>query len=81
MSFKITIINNENGDVLVNEENAVEIIGEVKNKEETACLGFTSCNGIQLLEVVEGNDKAKREILNNSPHIKLMYDLKAMMDK
>lgn len=75
MSFKITIINNEDGEVLVNEENAVAIIGAVTTEEHTACLGYTSCNAMELANAVRGADNAKDSILKKSPMVKLLCEL------
>lgn len=68
MSFKITIINNEDGEVLVNEENAVAIIGAVTTKKHTASLGYTSCDAMELANAVCGADKAKDSILKKKSY-------------
>ena len=48
MNFKITVTNNENGEVLVNEENAVAIIGAIESEQGTRGMGFISCDVISL---------------------------------
>lgn len=48
MSYKVTITNNETGAVLVNEENAVAIVGAIGNEQGTRSIGFTACDAISL---------------------------------
>lgn len=67
MSFKVTIINNENGEVLVNNENAVAIIGSIADEESVQCLGFTRCNGVQLAYAVSGAKKSIAECIADKP--------------
>lgn len=82
MSFKITIINNETGETILEREDAAAIIGAVTTEKETAVLGFTNCNGGELLCALKGNDKARDAILNANPIAKLLYDVaKAMPDE
>lgn len=54
MSFKVTITNNKNGEVIVNEENAVAIVGAVANKQNIAKIGLTDCNTLYLANVILG---------------------------
>lgn len=73
MSFKITITNNDDGEVIVNEENAVAIIGAVTTNEHTACLAYTKCNLIDLFNAIIGTDKAKESILADKPMLKVLF--------
>lgn len=81
MSYKITITNNKNGEVLVNEENAVAIVGAVTNKQETAKIGFTDCNTLCLANSILGAETVISEIKNEVPAVDLLLQLKAMDDK
>lgn len=81
MSYKITITNNKNGEVLVNEENAVAIVGAVTNKQETAKIGFTDCNTLCLANSILGAETVISEIKNEVPAVDLLLQLKAMEDK
>ena len=54
MSFKITITDNKNGEVILNEKNAVAIIGAVTTKEKTSGLGYTKCNAFEIIEAICG---------------------------
>ena len=73
MSFKITITNNDDGEVIVNEENAVAIIGAVTTNEHTTCLAYTKCNLIDLFNAIAGTDKAKESILADKPMLKVLF--------
>ncbi len=80
MSYKVTIINNENNEVLLDLSDARAIIGAVSEEEGTHCLGFTNCNGGILLSTLDGVDTAKDSILKNSPEVAKMYMLKGLLD-
>lgn len=81
MSYKVTITNNKNGKVMVNEENAVAIVGAVTNKQETAKIGFTDCNTLCLANSILGAETVISEIKNEVPAVDLLLQLKAMEDK
>lgn len=80
MSYKITIVDNDNGNVLLNEENANAIIGAITNGEHTACVAHTKCNANDLLNAVCGVDTAKDALLKDNPRVGAMYALKGLMD-
>lgn len=81
MSYKVTITNNENGEVIVNEENAVAIVGAVANKQNTAKIGFTDCNTLYLANAILGAETVISEIKNEVPIVDVLLQLKAMEDK
>lgn len=81
MSYKVTITNNETGEVLVNEENAVAIVGTVANKQDIAKIGFTDCNTLCLANAIFGAETVISEIKNVFPAVDLLLQLKAMDDK
>lgn len=74
MSYKITIINNDDNSVIVNEENAVAIIGAITNGENTACLAHTVCNGSDILNTLIGVERAKKTLFDEHPLLKLFYE-------
>lgn len=76
MSFKITIVNNENGEVMTSVENAKAIIGAITTDEHTQVVGVTNCTTNLLLNALNGVDNAKKEILKRNPLLKLYYTLK-----
>ena len=80
MSFKVTITNNETGAVLVNEENAVAIVGAIGNGQGNRSIGFTACDAISIGSAIsEAEDVISQ--LKTDPRVKLVLELKALMDK
>lgn len=75
MSFKVTIINNENGEVLVNEENAVAIIGSITNKDSARGVGFTDCNAIQLAHAVSTAKKSINKLIEDKPFVEFLSEI------
>ena len=81
MSYKVTITNNETGAILVNEENAVAIVGALANKQNIAKIGFTDCNTLHLANAILGAEAVISKIKNEAPAVDLLLQLKAMEDK
>ena len=81
MSYKVTITNNKNGEVLVNEENAVAIVGAVAIKQDIAKIGFTDCNTLYLANAILAAETVISEIKNEVPAVDLLLQLKAMEDE
>ena len=79
MSFKITITNNENGEVLFDDDNAVAIIGSVVNGEHRSVLGYTDCKVNDLMNAIMGVDEARDAVFDKNPMAKLLYGLKELM--
>ena len=80
MSFKVTITNNETGAVLVNEENAVAIVGAIGNGQGTHSIGFTACDAISIGDAILAAEDVISQ-LKPEPRVKLVLELKALMDK
>lgn len=76
MSFKITITNNENGEVITSVEDAKAIIGAITTDEHTQVCGLTDCNGNLILNALDGVETAKKTILKSNPILRLMFALK-----
>lgn len=81
MSFKIVITDNDNGNVLVNEENAVAILGSFTNKENTAQMGFCKCSSVKLACAVQGANEVIQMIKNENPEIELIAKLGELFKK
>lgn len=80
MSYKVTVTNNENGKVLIDEENAVAIVGAIGNEQGTRSIGFTACNAISLGDAISAAEDVISQ-LKTEPRVKLVLELKALMDK
>lgn len=81
MSFKITITNNENGEVLVNEENAVAIIGAFATENGTAQMGFCACNSFDICRTINAAKKSIRSVETADPKNSALSQLFDMLDE
>lgn len=81
MSFTITIKNNENGEVLVNEENAVAIIGAFSVENGTAQMGFCACNTFDICRTINAAKKSIRNVETADPKISAFSELFDMLDE
>lgn len=75
MSFKIQITNNENGEVLVNEENAVAIIGGYSTEKCSAEIAFVSCSTLPLCNAITSAKKTINRVQNTDKRISLALEL------
>lgn len=69
MSYKITITNNETGAVLVNDENAVAIIGAIGNEKGARSIVFTVCDAISLNNAILATENVISKIKRKFPEI------------
>lgn len=75
MSYKITIVDNKDGKVLLEEENAKAIIGSVVNDEHVACLAHIACTNNDILNALSGVESAKKALFDANPLLKLIHAL------
>ena len=82
MSYKITITNNETGKILVDNDNAVAIVGAISDEEEVGQMWFSGCNRFVLARVIqEAEDiisKIKRELPEVDASLRLMETMEKM---
>ena len=81
MSYKVTITNNKNGKVIVNEENAIAIVGAVVNTQDIVEIRLTDCNTFYLANAIIGAENVISEIKNQTPQVDVLLQLRAMEDK
>lgn len=81
MSYKIVITDNDNGKVLVNEENAVAILGSFTNEESPAQMGFCKCNSVKLACTVCGANEVIQTIKNENPRIGILLEMEELLGK
>lgn len=74
MSYKITIVNNENGETVANEENAIAIIGAISSKKSTQTLGLTECNSIKLAIALHRVKQIEEKLLEKYPAVKALLE-------
>ncbi len=75
MSYKVTIINNENGDVLIDTHNADAVLGSVCYEGGVAEMGFISCSALTALCGIKAMDAVKENLIENIPQLKLAEKL------
>ena len=81
MKFKITVTNNENGEVLFNEENAVAIIGAIKSEQGTHAMGFISCDVISLGRAILAAEDVISQTKRKFPEVDASLRLMRIMEK
>ena len=81
MSFKVQIINNENNEVLVDEEEAVAIVGAITNEQGTRSVGYTRCNLLSLMSAISGASKVIEEFQEENPMLGAMLAFAAQMEE
>lgn len=77
MSYKVTITNNKNGEVIVNEENAVAIVGAIGNEQGTRSIVFTDCDAISLGDAISAAEYVISQ-LKTDPGVKSVLELKGV---
>ena len=81
MSFKITITDNTDGKVLVNEENAIAIIGAIANGKNIRNIGFISCNAVNLEKTINEAEEVISKIKNEHPEVEVLSNLRGIFKK
>lgn len=79
-SFKITIINNEDGSVLVDYDNAEAIVGAISANDGTHSIGFTACNSLTLAQAIGGCQKVITEFIEEHPELNFIAQMIAQME-
>lgn len=80
-SFKITIIDNNNGTVLCDEDNVSAIVGAFSTEEDTRSIGFTRCNPVTLAQAIGGAQKVIAEIVEEHPELNFIAQMIAQMEE
>lgn len=80
MSFKVQIINNETNEVLVDETEAVAIVGAITNDKGTRSVGYTRCNIMSLCSAIAGASKIIEEFQEENPMLGAMLAFAAQME-
>ena len=76
MSYKITITNNETGEILIDNDNAVAIVGAISDEKKTTGILFTCCDAPNLACTVDGAESVISRIKREVPEIKAILQLK-----
>ena len=82
MSYKITITNNKTGEIIVDNGNAVAIVGTIADEEKVGQMLFISCNPLTLASVIQEAEgvipKIKREVPEVNAPLRLMKIMEKM---
>lgn len=82
MSYKITITNNKTGAIIVDNDNAVAIVGTIADEEKVGQMCFTSCGPLTLASVIQEAEgiisKIKREVPEVDASLRLMKIMEKM---
>lgn len=77
MSYKVLIINNEDNSVVLDEDNAVAIVGAISNGERTSVNAHTDSNAVDIAYAIYGARQAADELISRHPELKLLLALLA----
>lgn len=72
MSYSIKIIDNDNGNVLVDESESVAIVGSVTNKSGAYSIAYTACNPLEMITTLAAAEDAIKKTRADSPMLKLL---------
>lgn len=81
MSYKITITNNKTGEIIVDNSNAVAIVGTIADEEKVGQMWFTSCNPLTLASVIQEAESVIYKIKREVPEVDVSLRLMKIMDK
>lgn len=80
MSYTIKIVNNEDGKVVIDENNALAIIGGIGVEKGEHVIGITECHTIKIAGTVHAANKAISMIKESSPGVKEILALASLKD-
>lgn len=75
MSLKVTIIDNETGDAILQKDNVVALVGAITTPEETAEIAHLNCKAGKVMDCVTCVQDAVESIFSTYPDIKEMLPL------
>ena len=70
MSYSIKIVDNDNGEVVIDTTESIAIIGCIADKTGAHQIGYTECGALELLTALTVARKAIREVENGAPLVK-----------
>lgn len=81
MSYKITIMDNKTGEVLVDNDNAVAIVGTIADEENVGQMWFIRCNPFVLARVIQEAEDVISKIKRKFPEVDASLRLMETMEK
>ena len=81
MSYKITITNNKTGEIIVDNDNVVAIVGTIADEEDVGQMWFSSCNQFILARVIQEAEDIISKIKRELPEVDASLRLMETMEK
>lgn len=78
--FKITIVDNSTGKVLVDYAEAKAIVGAISANGGTHSIGFTRCNSLTLAQNIGGCQKVIAEFIEENPELNFVAQMIAALE-
>lgn len=75
MSFSIKIVNNDTNEVILEEGDALAIIGGIGVNDGEHVVGFTDCNSIKMAGTIHAAKKTINMLLEKNPEIDTLMRL------
>ena len=75
MSYKITITDNKTGEILVDNDNAVAIVGAIADEENIGQMWFIRCNPFVLARVIQEIEDVISKIKRKFPEVDTLLRL------
>ena len=72
MSFKIKIVDNETGNVLVDRDDAKAIIGAVGTDKTVECMAFLRCDSLVTYHTIGGVQSVLTNLLEQYPEMNIL---------
>ena len=79
MSLSVKIVDNKNGEVLVDRKDVVCVIGAFGDSEKTGVYDFTRCTGVDLAKTVVHLKDHLEKTLDENPALKQCVELLSLM--
>ena len=81
MSYKITITNNKTGEIIVDNDNVVAIVGTIADEENIGQMWFTSCDQFVLARAIQEAEDVISKIKREVPEVGASLRLMKIMEK
>ena len=81
MSYKITIMDNKTGEVLVDNDNAVAIVGTIADEENVGQMWCIHCDQFVLARVIQEAEDVISKIKRKFPEVDASLRLMETMEK
>lgn len=81
MSFKIKIVDNTTGNVLVDRDDAKAIVGAVGTDKTVECMAFMHCDSLVTYHTISGVQSVLANLLESHPELNILAQIEDFMEK